>query len=161
MEEKLKDGEAHTELLHRELNVAKEAIKGTDAEAREHIETAGIFKDKYMAAMKKLHEVHGQAELLQEELQYSQQQVCGNFKVGRCFMGNFRELFYYIFVDKCRVFNLQDTQFNPIISNIYLLDLIKNGLGNKFRRQCIEDPLVYSLLYLYSLSLSQRFCILL
>lgn len=93
LEEKLKDREARTELLHRELNVAKEAKKGTGAEAREHIETAGIFKDKYMAAMKKLHEVHGQAELLQEELQYSQQQVCGNFKVGRCFMGNFRELF--------------------------------------------------------------------
>lgn len=75
LEEKLKDREAHTELLHQELNVAKEALKGADAEAREHIETAGIFKDKYMAAIKKVHEVQGQAEQLQEELQYSQQQV--------------------------------------------------------------------------------------
>lgn len=75
LEERLKDGESRTELLHRELNVAKEALEGADAEAREHIETAGIFKDKYMAAMKKVHEVQGQAKHLQEELQYSQQQV--------------------------------------------------------------------------------------
>lgn len=75
MEERLKDQEARAELLHRELNVAKEAVNGADAKAREHIETAGIFKDKYMAAMKKVHEVQGQSEQLQEELQYSQQQV--------------------------------------------------------------------------------------
>lgn len=75
MEEKLKDREAGTELLHQELNVAKEALKGADAEARENIETAGILKDKYIAAMKRVHEVQGQAEQLQEELQYSQQQV--------------------------------------------------------------------------------------
>lgn len=82
MEEKLKDREARSELLHRELNVAKEALKGADAEAREHSETAGIFKDKYMAAMKKVHEVHGQAERLQEELQYSQQQVLSHNASG-------------------------------------------------------------------------------
>lgn len=82
LEGKLKDREAQTELLHQELNVAKEAIKGTDAEVREHIETAGIFKDKYMAAVKKLHEVHGQAEQLQEELKYSQQQVVSHNASG-------------------------------------------------------------------------------
>lgn len=75
MEEKLKDQEARTELLHQELIVAKESLKGADAKAQEHIETAGLFKDKYMAAMKKVHEVQGQSEHLQEELQYSQQQV--------------------------------------------------------------------------------------
>lgn len=75
LQEKLRDREAHAELLCQELNGAREALEGAGARAREHMETAGIFRDKYTAVMKKVHEVQGQAEHLQEELHYSQQQV--------------------------------------------------------------------------------------
>lgn len=75
LEEKLADREARAQLLHRELNGAKEALEGAGSEAQEHMETVGLLKDKYTAAMRKVHEVQGQAEQLQEELQYSQQQV--------------------------------------------------------------------------------------
>lgn len=75
MEGKLADREARAELLRRELAGAKVALEGAGAEARQHMETAGLFKDKYTAAMRKVHEVQGQAEELREELQYSRQQV--------------------------------------------------------------------------------------
>lgn len=99
LEEKLANREARAERLHRELNGAKEALEGAGAEAREHTETAGLFKDKYTAAMKKVHEVQGQAERLREELQYSRRQVVSSSvaqlvardpEVGRRFVGRFR-----------------------------------------------------------------------
>lgn len=74
-EGKLKEQEAEMELLHQQLNGAKEELKDASLQAREQKETAVIFKEKYTAAIKKVHEVQGQVEHLQEELQYSQQQV--------------------------------------------------------------------------------------
>lgn len=63
------------ELLHQQLKDAKEELKDASLQAREHEETGVIFKQKYTAAIEKVHRVQGQVEHLQEELQFSQQQV--------------------------------------------------------------------------------------
>lgn len=57
-----------TELLHQQLRDASLQAQGQR-------ETAAIFKHKYAAAMEKVQRVQGRAELLEEELRYSQQQV--------------------------------------------------------------------------------------
>lgn len=59
------------ELLHQQLKGAKEELK--DASLQE--ETVAIFKQKYTAAIEKVHRVQGRVEVLEEELRYSQQQV--------------------------------------------------------------------------------------
>lgn len=74
-EGELKKQEVEMELLHQRLKGAKEELKDASLEAQGQKETAAIFKQKYTAAMEKVHKVQGQVELLEEELQYSQQQV--------------------------------------------------------------------------------------
>lgn len=63
------------ELLQQQLIGAKEELKDASSQAQEQKETVAIFKLKYTAALEKVHRVQGQVELLEEELQYSQQQV--------------------------------------------------------------------------------------
>ncbi|KAI4806841.1 hypothetical protein KUCAC02_017637, partial [Chaenocephalus aceratus] len=65
---KLKKQEVETELLH-------EQLRGASLQAQEQKETAAIFRQKYTAAMEKVHRVQGRVEHLEEELQYSQQQL--------------------------------------------------------------------------------------
>lgn len=65
------------EILRQQLKGAMEELKGAGLEAQELKETAAIFKRKYSAAIEKVHRVQGRAEVLEEELQYSQQQVDG------------------------------------------------------------------------------------
>lgn len=64
-----------TKLLHEQLKGAKEDLNNASLRTQEEKETVIIFKQKYTATIKKVHEVQGQVEHLQEELQYSQQQV--------------------------------------------------------------------------------------
>jgi len=63
------------ELLHQQLKGAKEVIRDAGLQAQEQKETVAIFRQKYAAAIEKVHGVQGRVELLEEELQYSQQQV--------------------------------------------------------------------------------------
>lgn len=63
------------ECLHLQLKESKEEMNGANLQAQSHKDGAAIFKQKYTAAMEKVHMVQGQVELLQEELLYSQQQV--------------------------------------------------------------------------------------
>lgn len=63
------------ELLHQQLKGAKEQLRDASFQAQEQKETAAIFKQKYTAAIEKVHRMQGQVGLLEEELQYSQQQV--------------------------------------------------------------------------------------
>ncbi|XP_051266126.1 trichohyalin-like isoform X2 [Dicentrarchus labrax] len=70
-EGKLKEQEVEMGLLHQQLKGAKEELK--DAQGQK--ETAAIFKQKYTAAIEKVHRVQEHVELLDEELQYSQQQL--------------------------------------------------------------------------------------
>ncbi|XP_045921525.1 putative uncharacterized protein MYH16 [Micropterus dolomieu] len=73
-EGKLKKQEVEMELLQQQLMGAKEELKDASSQAQEQKETVAIFKQKYTAALEKVHRVQGQVELLEEELQYSQQQ---------------------------------------------------------------------------------------
>ena len=62
-------------LLHQQLKGAKEELNIASSQIQEQNETVVIMKQKYAAAIEKVHRVQGQVELLEEELQYSQQQV--------------------------------------------------------------------------------------
>lgn len=68
------------ERLHQQLKDAKRELKDASSQAREHKETVATFKQKYTAAIEKVLRVHGQMEHLQEELQFSQQQVDHNLQ---------------------------------------------------------------------------------
>lgn len=63
------------ELLQQQLKGAKEELKDASLQAQGQKESVAIFKQKYTAAIEKVQRVQGQVELLEEELQYSQQQV--------------------------------------------------------------------------------------
>lgn len=63
------------ELRHQQLKGAEEELKDASLQAQGQKETVAIFKQKYTAAIEKVHRVQGQVGLLEEELQYSQQQV--------------------------------------------------------------------------------------
>lgn len=78
-EGRLKEMEAEVELLHQQLDGRRRELKDAWSKAEEHQETAAIFKQKYTAAIEKVRRTHGQLEHLQEELQYSQQQVTQHF----------------------------------------------------------------------------------
>lgn len=56
------------ELRHQQLKGAKEELDDAILQAREHKDTVVIFKEKYTAAMQKVHAVQGQVGQLQEEL---------------------------------------------------------------------------------------------
>lgn len=71
--------EAEAELLHQQLDGKRRELKDAWLKAEEHQETAAIFKQKYAAAIEKVQRTHRQVEHLQEELQYSQQQVSAAF----------------------------------------------------------------------------------
>lgn len=77
---RLKKQEVEMELLHQQLKGAKEELKDASLQAQGQKETVAIFKQKYTAALEKVHRVQGQVELLEEELQYSQQQVNRSLK---------------------------------------------------------------------------------
>ncbi|XP_065805163.1 trichohyalin-like [Labrus bergylta] len=70
-EGKLKKQEAEMELLQQQLKGAEEALKDAGSQK----ETVSVFKQKYTAAIEKVHRVQGRVELLEEELRYSQQQL--------------------------------------------------------------------------------------
>lgn len=74
-ERKLKEMESVAELLRQQLDGKRRELKDAWSKAKEHQETAAIFKQKYVAAVEKARRAHGQLEHLQEELQYSQKQV--------------------------------------------------------------------------------------
>ncbi|XP_078137178.1 uncharacterized protein LOC144537376 isoform X1 [Sander vitreus] len=74
-EGKLKRQEVEMELLHQQLKGATEELNDASLQAQQQKETVAIFRQKYTAAMEKVHRVQGQVELLEEELKYSQQQV--------------------------------------------------------------------------------------
>lgn len=78
-EGKLKEMEAGVELLHQQLDDKRRELKDARSKAEEHQETAAIFKLRYTAAIEKARRTCGQLERLQEELQYSQQQVTQYF----------------------------------------------------------------------------------
>lgn len=63
------------ELLHQQLKAAKAELKDASLQAQRQNETAAIFKQKYTAAIEKVHRVQGQVEAVEEELRYSQLQV--------------------------------------------------------------------------------------
>lgn len=71
----LKNQEVELELLHQQLKGAEEELKDTCLKEQEQKETVAIFKQKYTAAIEKVNRLQRQVELLEEELQYSQQQV--------------------------------------------------------------------------------------
>ncbi|XP_034562890.1 trichohyalin-like [Notolabrus celidotus] len=70
-EERLKRQEVEMELLHQQLKGAKEELR--DASVQKG--SVAIFKQKYTAAIEKVHRVQGRVEHLEEELRYSQQQL--------------------------------------------------------------------------------------
>lgn len=74
-EEKLKKQEVELEFLHQQLTAAKKQLKEARLQADEQKETVTIVKQKYTAAIEKVHKVQGRVGLLEEELRYSQQQV--------------------------------------------------------------------------------------
>lgn len=74
-EGKLKKMEAEVEHLHQQLEGKRKELKDASSQSEEHKETALIFKQKYTAAIEKVHKVQRLVEHLQEELQFSQQQV--------------------------------------------------------------------------------------
>ncbi|XP_030254677.1 golgin subfamily A member 6-like protein 22 isoform X2 [Sparus aurata] len=74
-EGKLKKQEVEMELLHQQLKGAKEELKVASLQAQRQNETAAIFKQKYTAAIEKVHRVQGQVEVVEEELRYSRQQL--------------------------------------------------------------------------------------
>lgn len=78
-EGKLKELEAEAGLLHQQLDGKRRELKDAWSKAERHQEMAVIFKHMYMAAIEKVRRTHGQLEHLQEELQYSQQQVTQHF----------------------------------------------------------------------------------
>lgn len=63
------------ELLHQQLKGATEELNDASLQAQQQKETVAIFRQKYTAAIEKVHRVQGQVELMEEELKYSQQQV--------------------------------------------------------------------------------------
>ncbi|XP_076014485.1 uncharacterized protein LOC143006992 [Genypterus blacodes] len=71
----MKKQKAEMELLHQHLKVAQENLKEASLQAHEQKESVAIFKQKYTAAMEKVHRVQGQVEMLEEELRYSQRQL--------------------------------------------------------------------------------------
>ena len=74
-EEKLRKQEDDLALLEHQLKDAGAELKAASLQIQEEKETVAIFKQKYAAAMEKVHKVQGQADGLEEELKYSQQQV--------------------------------------------------------------------------------------
>ncbi|KAM8731967.1 uncharacterized protein AB9X84_026192 isoform 2-T2 [Acanthopagrus schlegelii] len=74
-EGKLKKQEVEMELLHQQLKAAKAELKDASLQAQRQNETAAIFKQKYTAAIEKVHRVQGQVEAVEEELRYSQLQL--------------------------------------------------------------------------------------
>lgn len=72
---KLKKQEDETGLLHQRLRGAEEDLKDASLQIQEQKETVAILKQKYAAAIDKVHSVQGRVEVLEEELRYSQQQV--------------------------------------------------------------------------------------
>ncbi|KAK7881313.1 hypothetical protein WMY93_029722 [Mugilogobius chulae] len=74
-EEKLKTQQSEIELLHQRLKGAKEQLRVARLQAQRQDETIGIFKQKYTAAIDKVHRVQGQVGVLDEELHYSKQQL--------------------------------------------------------------------------------------
>lgn len=61
--------------LHQLFKGAQEELNDASLQVQEQKETAMIFKQKYFAAIEKVHKVQAQLEHLQEELRYSEQQV--------------------------------------------------------------------------------------
>ncbi|XP_055007238.1 myosin-11-like [Boleophthalmus pectinirostris] len=74
-EEKLKTQRSEIERLHQRLKKAKEQLREACLHAQLQEETIGIFKQKYAAAIEKVHRVQGQVGVLEEELRYSKQQM--------------------------------------------------------------------------------------
>ncbi|AWP20798.1 putative trichohyalin-like [Scophthalmus maximus] len=72
---KLKKQEDETGLLHQRLRGAEEDLKDASLQVQEQKETVAILKQKYAAAIDKVHSVQGRVEVLEEELRYSQQQL--------------------------------------------------------------------------------------
>lgn len=68
------------ERLCQQLKDAKKELKDASLQTQENKETVVTFKQKYTAAIEKVHRVQGQVEHLQEELQFSQQQVDHNLQ---------------------------------------------------------------------------------
>lgn len=66
---------AEMELLHQLLEGAKEELKEARLRAEEQKDREAIIKQKYTAAMQKVHEIQGRVDVLEEELRYSQQEV--------------------------------------------------------------------------------------
>lgn len=50
-------------------------MREASLQAQSKNETTVAFKQKYTAAMEKVHRVQGQVDVLEEELRYSKQQV--------------------------------------------------------------------------------------
>lgn len=71
--------EAEAELLRQQLDGKRRELKDVWLKAKEHQESAAIFKQKYAAAIEKVRRTHVQLEHLREELQYSLQQVSAAF----------------------------------------------------------------------------------
>ena len=71
----MKTRDAELESTHRQLVGAREDLKEAKACARKHEESVAIFKQKYAVAIEKMQQVQGQADCMEEELCYSQQQV--------------------------------------------------------------------------------------
>lgn len=65
------------ELLRQQLKGAEQELKEAKLQAREQKETVATVKQKYTAAIEKVHKVQGKTEVLEEDLQYSKQQVDG------------------------------------------------------------------------------------
>lgn len=68
------------ECLRQQLKDAKKELKDASLQTQENKETVVTFKQKYTAAIENVHRVQGQVEHLQEELQFSQQQVDHNLQ---------------------------------------------------------------------------------
>ncbi|XP_059901759.1 uncharacterized abhydrolase domain-containing protein DDB_G0269086-like [Gadus macrocephalus] len=71
----MKTRDAELESAHRQLVGAREDLKEATACARKHEESVAILKQKYAVAIEKMQQVQGQADCMEEELCYSQQQL--------------------------------------------------------------------------------------
>ena len=69
------------DFLRQQLKGAKDELKEAVLKTQEQTETIAIFKQKYTAAIEKVHKVQGQVELLEEELRYSQKKVNDSWSI--------------------------------------------------------------------------------
>ena len=76
----LKKSDAEIILLHKQLASVQEDLKESSSRAREQVDLAAIFRQKYAAALEKVQQRQGQRDGLEEQLRCCQQQVLDTWR---------------------------------------------------------------------------------